>query len=94
MRWQLIAAVFVLVAIAGWVVFQPRSDAPDLVVARDRLVSSEAVVATFSPGQAEGYRFTSIRDVEERIQGALRLPPGVKARVALVNARVAAGWPP
>jgi hypothetical protein len=63
MRWQLVAALLVLVAIAGWVVFQPRSDAPDLVVARDRLVSSEAVVATFSPGQAEGYRFTSIRDV-------------------------------
>jgi len=33
-------------------------------------------------------------DVHERVQGALRLPPGVKARVALVDARVAAGWPP
>ncbi len=72
MRWQILVALGVVVIVSGWVLFQPRSNAPDLVVARDRLVASDAVVALFSPGGAEGYRFTSIPDrgwVWERTSG-------------------------
>lgn len=72
MRWQLAAAVGLLALVCAWAVFQPRSRAPDLVVARDRLVAGDAVVATFSPGAAEGYRFTVVRGegwVWERTSG-------------------------
>jgi len=49
------------VGIAGWAAFQPGGDSGgDLVVARDRFLASEGLVATFSPGGAEGYRFTVI----------------------------------
>ena len=61
MRWQLIAVALAAVMVVAWLAFQPRSSAPDPVVARDRLVASDAVIATFSPGGAEGYRFTSIK---------------------------------
>jgi hypothetical protein len=47
----------------GWLLFQPRNSAPDLVVARDRLMASDALVATFRSGGAEGYRFTSLKDL-------------------------------
>ncbi|MEO8538312.1 MAG: hypothetical protein ABI577_01135 [bacterium] len=73
MRWQLVAVFFAVVAIAGWLVFQPREDAPSLVTARDHLVASDAVVATFSAGASEGYRFTSLRNggwVWERTNGS------------------------
>mgnify|MGYP000981835310 CR=1 FL=1 len=73
MRWQLIAIGFAVVAVAAWLAFQPRSSAPDPVVARDRLVASDAVVATFSPGGAEGYRFTAVKGegwVWERTSGS------------------------
>lgn len=72
MRWQIVIASGAALVVAGWLLFQPRSTTPDLVIARDRLVASEAVVATFSPGGAEGYRFTSIRGrgwVWERTSG-------------------------
>jgi len=63
MRWQLAIVAVLVAGGAAWFVFQPRSEAPDLLVARDRLVGGPAVVASFSPGGAEGYRFTSIRGV-------------------------------
>lgn len=72
MRGQIIIAACAAVAVTGWLLVQPHSAAPDLVVARDKLVAGEAVVATFSPGGAEGFRFTSIRDrgwVWERTSG-------------------------
>lgn len=66
------ATVALLALLGGWIALQPRSSAPDLVVARDRLVAGD-VVATFSPGAAEGYRFTLLRDgawVWERTSGS------------------------
>lgn len=73
MRWQLAAVAVAAMAVLAWLALQPRSSAPDLVVARDRLVASDALVATFSPGGAEGYRFTSIKGegwVWERTSGS------------------------
>ncbi len=73
MRWQLVAVGIAAVAVVAWLAFQPRSSAPDLVVARDRLVASEAIVATFTPGGAEGYRFTTVKGegwVWERTSGS------------------------
>jgi hypothetical protein len=73
MRWQLAAAGVVALAVTAWFIFQPRSSAPDLLVARDRMVAGPGVVATFSPGGAEGYRFTVVRGegwVWERTSGS------------------------
>ncbi len=61
MRWQLVPLGLLAVALGGWAAFQPRGETGgDLVVARDRFLQAEGVVATFSPGGAEGYRFTAI----------------------------------
>ncbi len=77
MRWQFAFIGLAALAIAGWLVFQPRSTAPDLVVARDKLVAGDAVVAEFSPGHTEGYRFTVTKDlgwVWERTSGTTGEP--------------------
>lgn len=72
MRWQLAPLGLFAAALAGWVVFQPGDPSRDLVVARDRLLESPGLVATFSPGGAEGYRFVAIEGegwVWERTSG-------------------------
>jgi hypothetical protein len=51
-----------LIALAGWLLFSPREDHPDLVRARDSLVASDALLVRFDPGGVGGYRFISLKD--------------------------------
>ena len=60
MRWQLLPLGLAGIGFAGWVAFQPGGGTGDPVVARDRFLDAEGLVVTFSPGGAEGYRFTVI----------------------------------
>lgn len=62
-RWQLLPLGLVGIGFAGWVVLQPGTGSGDPVVARDRFLAGGGLVATFSPGGAEGYRFTVVKDV-------------------------------
>jgi hypothetical protein len=60
--WNLAPLGLLVIALGGWATFQPRDENRDLVVARDRLLAADGIVATFSPGGAEGYRFTALAD--------------------------------
>mgnify|MGYP001489250687 CR=1 FL=1 len=60
MRWQLLPLALVGVGFAAWVAFEPSNGGGDPVVARDRFLDTDGLVATFSPGSAEGYRFTVV----------------------------------
>lgn len=83
MRWHWLPLGVLAVGFAGWLAFEPEGDGGDLVVARDRLLADRPVVAMFSPGGAEGYRFTALPGegwVWERTAG----PGGVVRSDALV----------
>ncbi|MEX0782829.1 MAG: hypothetical protein WD557_09280 [Dehalococcoidia bacterium] len=62
MRLHAVLLGVVLAALAGWLLFWPREDHPDLVRARDSLVASDALVVRFDPGGVGGYRFVSLKD--------------------------------
>lgn len=62
-RWQLLPLGLIGLGIAAWVALQAGAGGGDPVVARDRFLRAEGLVATFSPGGAEGYRFTVVEGV-------------------------------
>jgi hypothetical protein len=57
-HWLVIGAI--LVGTVGWAAMQGRSQAPDPLHTRDRLVDSDAVVGEFAATGQPGYRYTVI----------------------------------
>ncbi len=56
MRLQLVLLSVIALAFLAWAAFGWRTESPNLLTARDRLVAEDSLTVRFDPGGVEGYR--------------------------------------